>query len=308
MNPEAKAADEGERNATERSRWRFSEGDEIVTGLSALKLLGGGIRYEAYLAWDDRLRALVVAKVVRPDLVEDESTLAGMRRERELLDRLNHPVVVRCFGGEPDGPRPHLVLEHLDGPRLSSLVRRYGPIQLEQGLSLAAEVSSAIHYLSGEGLVHLDIKPSNLIMGSPPRVIDLSVARTISECERLNSPVGTDAYMAPEQALADGEVPIGPAADIWGLGATLYEALCAERAFSRGKRESAVAAERFPQVAGDPAPLPIELPARVGELLTACLQRDPAARPSAAELGDELQLAIEEQPRSRLSGLKPRRG
>ena len=210
------------------SRWEFREEDEIVPGLTALTLLGGGLRYEAYLAWHERLRSLVVAKVVRPDLVEDEATLAGLQREIELLERLNHPIVVRSFGGEAGGARPHVVLEHLEGPRLSSLQRKHGPLLMEQLVALAIEISSALHYLAGEGLVHLDVKPSNIIMGGPPRLIDLSVARTLEQCARLRSPVGTKAYMAPEQAAVPSEL-LGPPADIWGLGATLYEAVSAER-------------------------------------------------------------------------------
>ncbi len=92
----------------EKSRWRLREGDPIVPGRSAIRRLGGGRRYEAYLAWDDHLRSLVVIKVVRPDLVEDEHTLEGLRSEVELLDRLNHPVVVRSIGAELEGPRPRV--------------------------------------------------------------------------------------------------------------------------------------------------------------------------------------------------------
>ena len=102
----------------EESRWGFEQGDEIAPGRSAIKLLGGGYRYEAYLAWSERLRSLVVTKVVRPGLVEDERTLRGLADEVEFLERLSHPVLVRSFGHELEGTRPHLVLEHLEGPRL----------------------------------------------------------------------------------------------------------------------------------------------------------------------------------------------
>ena len=273
------------------SRWEFREEDEIVPGLTALTLLGGGLRYEAYLAWHERLRSLVVAKVVRPDLVEDEATLAGLQREIELLERLNHPIVVRSFGGEAGGTRPHVVLEHLEGPRLSSLERKHGPLLMEQLVALAIEISSALHYLAGEGLVHLDVKPSNIIMGGPPRLIDLSVARTLEQCARLRSPVGTKAYMAPEQAAAQSE-QLGPPADIWGLGATLYKAITGERFEEHGTSSE----------------LPAHVPAALAESIVACLSHDPAARPTAAQLGDRLQLVLQELPKPRLASLKPRRG
>jgi serine/threonine protein kinase len=290
---------------TVHSRWKFREEDEIVPGLSALTLLGGGLRYEAYLAWDERLRALVVAKVVRPDLVEDESTLGGLRREIEILDRLNHPIVVRSFGGEAAGPRPHVVLEHLEGLRLSSLHRKHGPLLLEQLVALAIEISSALHYLAGEGLVHLDVKPSNIIMGAPPRLIDLSIARTFEQCARLRSPVGTEAYMAPEQATVPSD-ELGPPADVWGLGASLHEAVTGKRPFRKGVRDSADLEERFPQLTDEPAELPAFVPRALAKSIMACLARDPAARPTPGELGDRLQVVLQGLPKPKLSNLKPR--
>ena len=289
------------------SRWEFREEDEIVPGLTALKLLGGGLRYEAYLAWHDGMRALVVAKVVRPDLIEDEATLRGLQREIELLEQLNHPIVVRSFGGEAGGARPHVVLEHLEGPRLSSLQRRHGPLLIEQLVALAIEISSALHYLAAEGLVHLDVKPSNIIMGGPPRLIDLSVARTFEQCARLRSPVGTEAYMAPEQAAVPSD-QLGPPADIWGLGATLHEAITGDRPFRKGVRDSADLEERYPQLTEEPPELPAHVPTACADAIMACLARDPADRPPPAELGDRLQLVLQDLPKPRLSSLKPRRG
>ena len=288
------------------SRWEFREEDEIVPGLTALQLLGGGLRYEAYLAWHERLRALVVAKVVRPDLVEDRATLAGLQREIELLERLNHPIVVRSFGGEAGGSRPHVVLEHLEGPRLSSLQRKHGPLLLEQLVALAIEISSALHYLAAEGLVHLDVKPSNIIMGGPPRLIDLSIARTFEQCTALRSPVGTDAYMAPEQAVVPSE-QLGPPADVWGLGATLHACVTGKRPFRKGVRDATAPEERFPQLIEEPSELPAHVPAALADSIMACLTPDPAARPTPAELGDRLQLVLEKLPKPRLSSLKPRR-
>jgi serine/threonine protein kinase len=248
---------------------------------------------------------VVVGYVVRAVLVADASTLAGLRREIELLERLNHPIVVRSFGGEAEGARPHVVLEHLEGPRLSSLQRKHGRLLMEQLVALAIEISSALHYLAGEGLVHLDVKPSNIIMGGPPRLIDLSIARTREQCATLRSPVGTDAYMAPEQAVPSGQ--LGPPADVWGLGATLHEAVTGERPFPKGTRDSRVSEERFPQLVEEPRELPAHVPAALADSIVACLEPDPGARPTPAELGDRLQVVLEHLPRPRLSSLKPRR-
>ena len=285
--------------------WALGAGDDIVPGIRAERRLGGGERYEAYVGWDERLFAPVVVKVVRPGLVDDPSTLRGLEREIEMLDRLAHPVIVRSFAGTASGDRPHVVLEHLDGPRLSTLLRRFGPLAMDQLLPLGLELCSALHYLSAEQVVHLDVKPSNIIMGSPPRLIDLSIARSCSDAARLDHVTGTDAYLAPEQADPPvSGVPGGPA-DIFGLGATLYEALTGERPFPRGdKSPAAVPEAQWPQLVHDPRPLPRGVPGLVADPILACLDRDPGRRPTPAELADHLQPLVEALPSPVLGGLR----
>jgi serine/threonine protein kinase len=236
-----------ERTSAE-TRWRLGEGDEIVPGRHALRRLGGGHRYEAYLAFDDHLHAIVVAKLVRPHRVDDDHTLAALAAEAEMLARLDHPVILRGFDAVLDGPRPHLVLEHLEGPRLSTLIRRHGPLQPEQLIPLALQVCSALHYLFAEAVVHLDIKPANTIMSGPPRLIDLSVALSLRDAAALERPIGTDAYMAPEQCLPEQLGPVGSPADVWGLGATLYRAATGSRPFPGADPESEDPQERWPQL------------------------------------------------------------
>ena len=158
--------------------WAFDEGAQITPELSAVKRLGGGSAYEAYLAFDELTWGPVVVKLLRPDQVGDPSGRRSLLREVTALDTVNHPVVVRKLRHDLEGERPHVVLESIDGPRLSTLVRRYGPLQPAQYLPLAIDISSALQYLRHLEYVHLDIKPSNVIMGAPARLIDLSVART----------------------------------------------------------------------------------------------------------------------------------
>ena len=211
-----------------------------------MKLLGGGNAYEAYLAFDEITYAPVVVKVLRPDQVSDESSLRGLRREVATLTEVNHPVVVRQLRHVLEGERPHVVLEHIDGPRLSSLIRRYGPLPEQQYLPLGIEIASALHYFRYAGVVHLDIKPSNIIMGAPARLIDLSVARSQALAERLDHVVGTDFYLAPEQADPGVAGVPGPASDVWGLGATLFEAIAGHRAFPNGDADAPEPEARAP--------------------------------------------------------------
>src|SRR5918994_5650908 len=123
-------------DAPQQSEWRLAPRTEIAPGRHALTRLGGGKRFEAYLAWDDDLHALVVAKLVRPHLVSDERVLTDLTVEAGHLRSLNHPVIVRGFGEVLDGPRPHVVMEYLEGPHPSRLLRRFGPLAIEQLLPL----------------------------------------------------------------------------------------------------------------------------------------------------------------------------
>lgn len=287
--------------------WHLAEGDPVTDELTAVRLLGGGSSYEAYLAFDRITYGPVVAKVLRPSQVTSDAALRGLRREAAALAELTHPVVVRALRHSWEGERPHLVLECVDGPRLSSLLRRYGPLQPQQYLPLAIDVCSALHYLAIRDYVHLDIKPSNIIMGAPARLIDLSVARTRDQARALRHLIGTDAYMAPEQCdpgAAYGEPDF--ASDIWGLGATVHEAISGTAAFRRGDPDAELAVDRHPQVILDPAPLPDGVPAPVREVLAAMLDRTPGNRPRPAEVADVLSPVLAALPRGHLAGFRLR--
>ena len=290
-----------------RKGWELDEGDPIVPGRFVLAKIGGGWDYEVFLAWDEHLHSLVVAKLVRPHLVHDDHTLRSLAREAELLERLAHPVLVRGFAAVLEGDRPHLVLEHLEGPTLARTMRQAGPLALEQLVPLVFQLASVLQYLANEQVVHLDVKPANVILGAPPRLVDLSVARTVEAAARIRTPVGTDAYMAPEQCdptLAG----IGQAADVYGLGATLYEAIAGSVPFHRPRHfDREDPSRRFPQLSGVPAPPLSDCPPALAEIVSACLSFDPGERPTAGEVGDRLEPLIEAiKPRRILGRARPR--
>jgi eukaryotic-like serine/threonine-protein kinase len=281
--------------------WNLHEGDTLTDELTAMRLLGGGSAYEAYLAFDEITYAPVVVKVLRPSQVSDESSLRGLRREVATLAEVNHPVVVRGLRHDLEGDPPHVVLEHIEGPRLSSLIRRYGPLQEQQYLPLAIDICSALHYLRHIDVVHLDIKPSNIIMGAPARLIDLSVARSSRRAADLTYVVGTDAYLAPEQAEPGATALPGPASDVWGLGATLFEAVAGYRAFDDGDRDAHRPEDQYPQLVEDPYELPATVPAEVAKVVYAALERNPLDRPLPHEIAAALEPVLARQPKARLT-------
>lgn len=288
--------------ATASESWELREGDAITPELTALRLLGGGSAYEAFLAFDEITYGPVVVKVVRPGEVDAPETRAGLEREARALDIAHHPVVVRGLRYAVDPPRPHLVLEHVEGPRLSTLIRRYGRLSEQQYLPLAIDVASALHFFRHADVCHLDIKPSNLIMGSPARLIDLSVARSAAAAAEIKGVIGTDAYLAPEQADpgAAGEVP-GHASDVWGLGATLFHAIAGKRPFRDGDRGGQTPYDRHPQVADAPGELPPDVAPEVAEVVRAALAPRAGDRPLPHEIAEALAPVLARQPKARLT-------
>jgi serine/threonine protein kinase len=284
-----------EQERRERPTWGLVEGDAIAPGRTVLRSLGGGRRYEVFLVWDEHRLAVLVAKLLRPDHAADPAALRELADEAGALARLAHPVIVRGYDVVADGRFPHLLIEHLEGPTLRELVDRDGALPLEQLLPLGLHVASALHYLAAEGMVHLDVKPDNVVMGAPPRLIDLSVARTVEAARRLRRPVGTDGYMAPEQCDPE-RVPIGPPADVFGLAATLHHAVAGVRPFARDGEQ------RFPQLERDPPPLPRRVPQPLAALLGAGLARDPEARPTAAEFAAGLEPLVAGLPKRLVLG------
>jgi serine/threonine protein kinase len=135
-------------------------------------------------------------------------------------------------------------------------------------------------------------------MDGRPRLIDLSVARRQEQLATLTAPVGTDPYMAPEQCEVERFAQLGPATDVWGLGATLYEALAGAPPFPPD-------GERFPQLRRAPAPLPRKVPEPLARLVLGCLAPEPAERPSLPALEAALQGAVERLPAPRLSRFRP---
>lgn len=276
--------------------WGLAGGDLIAPGLTAVKSVGGGEVYEAWLAFDERLYAPVIAKVMRPGHVDVDSSRAGLLREVEMLSRLSHPGVVRLFAYDDEASRPYLVLENIDGPNLSSLISKHGYLPIHQLLPLGLELASALHYLRGAGVCHLDVKPSNVIMGAPAKLIDLSIAMDVKDAADLDYPVGSDEYMAPEQCKPGELGEVGPASDMWAFGATMFRAAAGYRAFVRDPR--------WAQLTEQPHALPHFVPGELADLLMASLAADPAMRPAPIDVAEALEPMLANLPQARLSGFK----
>jgi serine/threonine protein kinase len=223
----------------------YAPGREVAPGVRVLAHLHRSNDLDVYDARCARRACRVVVKTTRPDRARAARALV---REGRLLRRLTHPHIVRCYEVHP-GPRPAIVLETLTGETLAHLIatRRLGAADVAE---LARQLASALVHLHAEGVLHLDLKPSNVVAeAGRAKLLDLSIARAPG---RVPAGLGTARYMAPEQRRG-GQV--AAAADVWGLGGVL-------RAAADGAR----------------------LPRRLAAAIDACLRPEPELRPAPADL------------------------
>jgi serine/threonine protein kinase len=273
--------------------WGLRRGQEIDASLVVIDHLGGGSRYEVFRAWDRELFCNVAVKVVRPDRLDDERALAGFEREVSLARELQHPNLVRLLRWSV-GARPYVVLGLVEAGSLGDHLVNVGPVSIPEACVLGVRMAGALHFLHRHDVLHLDVKPANVTIGSPPVLLDLGLARTVSGRQKLRTAIGTQQYMPPEQC-APGSVTT--ASDIFALGATIYEGVSGERPFPEGDEDADDQAARYPQLELDPVPLGdvAHVPAELESLVMRCLARDPDRRPrSAAQLAVAFERVLEQ--------------
>jgi hypothetical protein len=255
--------------------------------------VGAGGMGEVYRARDEHTGAPVALKLMRNAGVELE--VARFEREAKVLEGLSHPHVVGFVAhGEDPTHGVFLAMEWLEGEDLDARLSRQ-PLTAFESVELARGVALALAAAHERGVVHRDVKPSNLLLerGEPSRVrlVDFGIARADRAGTLTGSGIvlGTVGYMAPEQA--GGARSLDARADLFSLGCVLYECLTGERAFP-GEHAVAVLVKLLHS---SPAPLSVlrpELPSALSELVMRLLEKDPAKRPaSAATVAREL-LAI----------------
>jgi len=253
-------------------------GSKLAPGYEVVEHLARGRALDVYDAWSERRGCRCVIKTPRPDRRKDPMTRRRLLQEGDMLTRLCHPSVVRGYETVRQ-PSPLVVMETVGGETVGHLVERRTLTATELAF-LGLHLASAIRYLHDQNIVHLDLKPSNVIAeNGRAKVIDLSIARRPG---RAKPGVGTWCYMAPEQARGGA---VGPPADVWGIGIVLYAAAAGDTPFADGDQEHPQLHMRAPTIR-DERP---RLPRRLSAAIDACLEPDPAARPST----DELMAALE---------------
>lgn len=262
----------------------LTPGDLIAPGYRVIELLSRGSALDVYEVWSEERLCSCVAKTVRPDRAHVQRVRDRLLLEGRLLTELAHPHLPRAFETVAL-PVPVVVVETSVGLTLEEIIDlRLRRLPLADLCHLGRQLSSAIHYLHGHGFLHLDIRPANVMAhGGVATLIDLSIA---SPPGRVRRGLGTQEYLAPEQALG-GDVT--SATDVWGLGATLYEAATGVAPFAPYDRaeEGLFASGEFLQLRRGPSPpsaLGRRLPRPFVRLLDDCLTPEPEQRPQALEV------------------------
>jgi eukaryotic-like serine/threonine-protein kinase len=258
-------------------------GSTVLAGRYALgEVIGRGGMAEVYRAWDRVLERPVAVKMLYL-ATSDAAAGARFARETSTLAKLNHPGLVTVLDAGTVEGRPFLVMELVDGAALSTWVRG-AALDPRYVAAAGAQIADALRYVHGEGIVHRDVTPANILLARDGRVLlaDFGIARLAADTAHLTAQglmVGTVGYLSPEQ-VTGGDV--GPAADVYALGLTLLEALTGAQAYPGSAAEAALARLTAAPVITDALPPPWP------DLLRRMTARDPTERPTSAEVAATL--------------------
>ncbi|ANZ39348.1 hypothetical protein BBK82_28140 [Lentzea guizhouensis] len=255
--------------------------DRFVVG----SLLGSGGMAEVYRAYDRSTTTSVAIKVFTgPGLPDDELRL---QREATVLTSVECPGIIPVYTSGVIGRRPYFVMREISGGTLRQRMRE--PLPPRFVARIGGQVASVLDHVHSLGVVHRDVKPSNILLDDEEKqayLADFGLA-LLPEVTRVTSSgilVGTAGYLSPEQVRGSD---VGPSADIYSLGLVLLECLTGRAEYPGGDAEAALA-----RLARPPR-IPIDLPVAWVSLLSAMTASDPARRPSAADCADSLLAAYE---------------
>jgi eukaryotic-like serine/threonine-protein kinase len=268
------------------SRHTFAGRYEIIG------LVGAGGMGTVYRARDAELDEVVALKLLRKEVLDQPGMLDRFRQEVKLARRVTHRNVARTFDiGESEGEK-FLTMEFVEGESLAARLARDGALPLATVVEIANALCAGLDAAHGAGIVHRDLKPDNVLLGRDGRIVitDFGIARALSadpaRAATVGVALGTPAYMAPEQV--EGAQDLDARADLYALGAMLFECLTGERPWT-GESIWAVAAARLMHPPPDPRAKVPDLPSSAAQLVMKCMARKRDDRfASAAQVASAL--------------------
>jgi eukaryotic-like serine/threonine-protein kinase len=265
-------------------------GPRVLTGRYLLeeRVASGGMA-SVWRAHDEVLARTVAVKLLHDHLAADADFRERFRREAVAAAKLTHPSVVSLYDTGRDGDNVYLVMEFIDGSTLKDVIRDAAPLDIAQAAAIGEQVGRALDYAHSRGLVHRDVKPANILIGTDGavKVADFGIAKAdqADDLTRTGMVLGTAAYVAPEQIRGE---PVDGKADQYSLAIVVYEALTGQQPF-RAETPVATAAQRLER---DPLPvrsLRAAAPRALDAVLMRALARDPRDRfPTTGAFADAL--------------------
>jgi serine/threonine protein kinase len=270
-------------------------GETIAGRYEVEELVGHGGMSSVYKARDALLERHVALKILHEQYSNDEDFVERFKREARSVAQLQHPNIVTVIDrGEEDG-RQFIVFEYIEGENLKEHVVRKGRLDVSEALEIADEVARGLAFAHGQGLIHRDVKPQNVLLNGDGRakVTDFGIARTldVDGMTQTGTILGTSNYIAPEQASGQ---PVDAHSDVYALGAVLYELLAGEVPFP-GESFVAVAMKHMHEPAPNLLDVRRDVPLRVAAAVDRALEKDPEQRfPTMDAFAAELEACLAE--------------
>ncbi len=258
-------------------------GDLLNGRYEILQMLGEGGMGAVYKARDVELEREVALKVIRPEMAEHPEILQRFKQELILARQITDRNVIRIFDIGEAGKTKFITMEYLEGENLHQILKRQGKLEVAEAIGIMEQTASGLAAAHREGIIHRDLKPGNIMRDKNGRVVvmDFGLARTISGdgMTRTGAMLGTIEYMSPEQAQGKD---VKASSDIFTFGLILYELLAGVTPFHA---ESAIASllMRSQQRAVPLADVAKNVPSTLSNIVSKCLETDPAKRYQSAE-------------------------
>jgi serine/threonine-protein kinase len=247
-----------------------------------LRRLGSGGMANVYLAEDTELGRRVAIKILNERYANDELFVERFRREAKSAAGLSHPNIVSIYDrGEAEGTY-YIAMEVIEGRSLKELIRESGRLRPAQAIAYTRQILSAVRFAHRNGVIHRDIKPHNILIGSEERlkVTDFGIARAgASQMTEAGSIMGTAQYLSPEQARG---APVTAASDLYSVGIVLYEMLTGDVPF-KGDTPVEIAMKHLNEQPHPPSAIAPGIPADLDRIVLRALAKDPEERYASAE-------------------------
>jgi serine/threonine-protein kinase len=285
LEPTMATSEAGDSLAEAMTELGHEPGADVVAGrYRLLGLLGRGGMGSVYRAHDLVLDEVVALKVLQRELARSEAMLVRFRQEVKLARRVTHPGVARTFDITEHEGQAFLTMEFVDGESLAQVIARDGALSVPRALEISLALCDGLAAAHASGVIHRDLKPGNVLVAKDGRIVvtDFGIARSYTD-ERTGETqaefVGTPAYMAPEQV--EGASDIDPRADLYALGALLFELLTGRTAWT-GKTAPLIAVARLMAPPPDPRDHRASLSPDLARLVMTLMARRREDRPATA--------------------------